>query len=83
MLHINHHTLLQALTCFADGIRANLSDARGIEDTGLTAQAEQVKVHLDSVVSFCMKAVGEDPSILEHAARDLALSMAQVYIGKS
>ena len=73
----------QALTCYADAVRTHLNDVRGIEATGLTSRAEQVKVHLNTVVSFCKKSVGEDPSVLEYAARDLALSMAHVYIGKS
>ena len=74
---------LQALTCFADAVRTHLNDVRGIEATGLTSQVEQVKVHLNTVVSFCKKSVGEDPSMLEYAARDLAFSMAHVYISKS
>lgn len=70
---------LQALTCFSDAVKSKLSDIRGLEATALAPQAEQIKGQLDTVASFCLKAVQEDPSMLEHAARDLAFSMAQIY----
>lgn len=66
-----------------DAVRSKLTDVRGLETAGLTSQAEKVKSQLDSVTSFAMMAVQEDPSMLEYAARDLAFSLAHVYISES
>ena len=59
-----------------------LSDKRGLEAVGLSSQAEQVKVQLDTVSAFPLMAVQEDPSMMEYAARDFAFSLAQIYIGE-
>ena len=81
--HCSHDlTVLQALTCFADAVRSKMSDIRGLEAAGLSSHAEQVKVQLDSISSFCLKLVQEDPSMLECAARDFAFSLAQIYISE-
>ena len=60
-------------------MNSKLSDIRGLEAIALAPQAEWVKGQLDTVASFCLIAAQEDPSMLEHAARDLAFSMAQIY----
>ena len=66
-----------------DAVRSRLlSDVRGLEAAGLSSQAEQVKVQLDTVSAFPLMAVQEDPSMMEYAARDLAFSLAQIYIGE-
>ena len=66
-----------------DTVRSRLlSDKRGLEAVGLSSQAEQVKVQLDTVSAFPLMAVQEDPSMMEYAARDFAFSLAQIYIGK-
>ena len=41
-----------------------------------------LKHKLDTVVSFARQATGEDPAIMELAARDFSFSLAQVFIGK-
>ena len=74
--------LSQALTCFCDAVKSRLNDIKGLESTGLTPQAEKVKVHLKTVTLFCLKAVEDDSSLLECSARDLAFSMAQIYISE-
>ena len=75
--------ILQVITSFTDAIRSRLSDVRGLEAAGLSSQAEQIKAQLDTVSSFCLKAIQEDPYMLEYAARDFAFSLAQIYIGES
>ena len=65
-----------------DAVRSRLSDIRGLEATGLSSQAEQIKAQLDIVSSFPLMAVQEDPSMLEYAARDFAFSLAQIYISE-
>jgi hypothetical protein len=47
----------------------------------LTTEAERLQQQLEAVVTFVLQAVKEDLRSLEVAARDLALSLAHVYIG--
>lgn len=48
----------------------------------LESEAETISRQLDFVVEFIKTAASGNPAILEMAARDIALSLAQVYIGR-
>ena len=51
--------------------------------SGLQSHSEQLCNQIDSVVEFGLRAVQDDPTVLEYTARDLAVSIARIYIGKS
>ena len=80
--HFNSPHDTQALMCFSDAVKSQLNDIKGLESAGLASQAQKVKVQLDVVTSFCLQSVEGDPSLLECSARDLAFSMAHVYISE-
>jgi hypothetical protein len=46
----------------------------------LESEADMIRERMQDVVTFVLRAVGEEPQCLEVAARDLALSLAHVYI---
>lgn len=54
-----------------------------MESTGLTMEADRLMADVNSVASFCLKAVQEEPMKLECAARDLAFTLARIYISES
>jgi alkylation response protein AidB-like acyl-CoA dehydrogenase len=46
----------------------------------LESEADLIRERMQGVVTFVLRAMGEEPQCLEVAARDLALSLAHVYI---
>ncbi|CAI8043232.1 Acyl-CoA dehydrogenase family member 11 [Geodia barretti] len=46
----------------------------------LESEADLIRDRMQDVVTFVLRAMGEEPQCLEVAARDLALSLAHVYI---
>ena len=49
----------------------------------LETEADLIHERMQDIVTFVLRAVGEEPECLEVAARDLALSLAHVYISKT
>lgn len=49
----------------------------------LQASCRRVQNALDSLTAFISQAASEHPSVFESAARDLAYSLARVYIGRN
>ena len=48
----------------------------------LETEADLIRERMQEVVTFVLRAMGEEPQCLEVAARDLALSLAHVYISE-
>ena len=83
--HFRHFSIFslftsQVLSVFSDAVKSRLSDSHQLERAGLTHAAERLKQQLDSVMSF---GIQDDPTILEVAARDFAMSLAHIYTGLS
>ena len=49
----------------------------------LESEADLIRERMQDVVTFVLRAMGEEPQCLEVAARDLALSLAHVYISET
>ena len=68
------------LEVLVDTLKARLSPLP-LAQCELTTEAEHLQRQLQSVATFVLQAVKEDLRCLEVASRDLALSLAHIYIG--
>ena len=64
-----------------DTVKSRLS-GHSMARLGLNSEVEHLQQKMQSVVTFALQAVQEDPQCLESAARDFALSLANIYVGK-
>ena len=73
---------LKILEVVTDTVKSRLSRLP-LARCQLESEAEMIRERMQDVVTFVLRAVGEEPQCLEVAARDLALSLAHVYISKT
>lgn len=60
-------------------VRSNLEKA---DEFNLTVQANILKKQMEHVVNLGEQALNENPAILHTASRDVAISLAHIYIGE-
>ena len=74
-----HTILIQALQALAGYVRTQTSAKDRISFLGLETEAGTINHWLEAAIEFCTQA---DPPLMVNAARDLAFTLAHVYIGK-
>ena len=73
---------LKILEVVTDTVKSRLSRLP-LARCQLESEADLIRDRMQDVVTFVLRAMGEEPQCLEVAARDLALSLAHVYISET
>jgi len=80
--HTHAHTHMKALNTLTDAVKSRLSfHNHQLKQLGLHPQTELLHHQLDSVLTFTLKALQEDTTTLQNAARDFAFSLAHIFTG--
>ena len=72
---------VKALLALVAHTRALTSQGERLRHLGLDGEAERVGRQLGPLVKFIEREARDNPAVLEVAARDIALSLAHIYIG--